>query len=102
MKKSIKRTLMIGGGIAAVAAVGIIGFVYGHKPKPGIPCPRSLVRADGVPKTAFNSAPRANLQCIVQLVYYSIKNRKIKIYYPYEMNGKFYTGSRNIRPAKSA
>lgn len=41
----IKRTLMITGGIAAVAAVGTIGFVYGYKPKPGIPCQRSIPRA---------------------------------------------------------
>lgn len=86
MKIKTKKALLIGGSIVAAGIVGTACYVLGHTPKPGIPCSRSTMRADGIPKVAFDKPWKANLRTIVQFV------RHGEVCTSYEINGKFYTG----------
>lgn len=85
-KKNIKKGAKIAGIALGLTAVAGIAFVYGYTPKPGSDSPRALLRLDGVPKKAFKTARRANLQCIIQLVRYG------ELCLSYRVGDKFYTG----------
>lgn len=88
MEKKTKRriaatvTAVVGTATAAVAA-----YVFGHKPDIVTkPCYRSLHRADGRPKVAFDTAWRANWQSVKQLFLHG------EVCNSYQVNDKFYTG----------
>lgn len=74
-------------GVAGVAAATTVCYAVGHTPaKVTNPCPRTFMRKDGIPKIAFSTAWRANLQAAYQFFRYGA------ICNPYEAFGKFYTG----------
>lgn len=86
-KKKIKKVSIGIGVVAGTAFVGIACYVFGHRPvKVKNPCPRTFMRADGVPKKAYDKPWRANWQTVVQLV------RHGEVCNSYEANGKYYTG----------
>ena len=85
-KKRLKKVGIGAGFFLGVVTVGTFGYVLGYKPKDGIPCSRSVMRADGVPKKAFDSAIRANCQSVIQFVFHG------EICRPYKIGNKFYTG----------
>lgn len=90
MDEKTKQRLKKAGKVAlySVAAVGAIATiaVVCYQPKEGKHSPRSLVRSDGIPKKAFKSRIRANLQSILQLVKHG------ELCMPYKVKDKYYTG----------
>lgn len=67
-------------------------YVFGHKPDVvKHPCKRSTFRKDGKPKVAFDTAYRANLQTIIQLLFYG------ELCNSYQVGGKYYTGHSSRR-----
>lgn len=100
-KKKLKISAYIAGGLVLTLAAGTAAYVFGHKPAKVLnPCFRSCHRADGCAKKAFNSAWRANLQSLLQVVRYG------EVCNAYQVGNKFYTGHsktafcRNINPFK--
>lgn len=90
-KATIKIVLKIGGytlvGTLAVAAVGTLVYVFGHKPDVvSEPCFRSRHRADGRPKKAFGTPQEANWQSVKQFVRYG------EVCNSYQVDDKYYTG----------
>lgn len=70
MKSNIKYIPAICAGVGLLAMGSIAGWVMLHEPVEGNHNFRSTHRKDGTPKLMFNSAPRANLQCIIQALKY--------------------------------
>lgn len=81
----------------AGVAVAVAGaYVCLHKPAVvNNSCWRSTHRADGRPKKSFDSAARANLQSLIQLL------RHGEICNSYKVGDKYYTGHSNKTPIKS-
>lgn len=88
MEKKKKKKIVIGiATIAGAAAAAVAAYVFGHKPDIVTnPCYRSLHRADGRPKVAFDSAWRANWQSVKQLLFHG------EVCNSYQVNDKYYTG----------
>ena len=83
VKKCLKTTALLAGTTTAAVAL----YVIGHKPDVVTnPCFRSLHRADGRPKIAFDTAWRANLQSVKQFFLHG------EVCNSYQVNDKFYTG----------
>jgi len=86
-KKKLVSATVAGAGLAAL---GMGSYVLLNKPEIVTnPCRRTFMRSDGRPKVAFDSAWRANFQSLVQLICHA------EICYPYEANGKYYTGHKS-------
>ncbi|OYP61054.1 hypothetical protein [Prevotella sp. P2-180] len=101
-KRKTAKKIFIGiGAVAGVSILAIGGYVLFHKP-PVVrnPCQRSLFRADGIPKVAYDKAWKANLQSFLQFVNYG------EICNSYQVGESFYTGHskyakyRSINPFK--
>lgn len=82
LKKVGKVALYSAAAVGTLTAIAVVCY----QPKEGKHSPRSLVRNDGIPKKAFNSRIRANLQCLLQLV----KHGELCV--PYKIKDKYYTG----------
>lgn len=69
-KMSTKKKVIIGVSIAAsVAIVG--GLIWGCRPlQDGVPCERSLVRADGKPKVCYATNLGARLKALWDTIYF--------------------------------
>lgn len=93
MAKEIKTIGCIAGGILAVPALGVLAYVFGHKPDVVVNvCYRSCHRADGRPKVAFDKAYKANWRSLTQLVLH------LEVCNSYQVGDKFYTGhSKNAK-----
>lgn len=88
--------LAVVGGSAAMAALGVVCYVYGHKPdEVKRPCWRTFHRADGKPKKSFDSAAAANWQSVKQLFL------KGEVCNPYQADGKYYTGHSKYASVRS-
>ena len=84
-KKDKKRIAYL--GVATLAVAGVGAYVLGHTPtKVENPSPRAFVRADGIPKIAFDKPWKANWQTVKQLFRYG------EVCNSYQAGGKFYTG----------
>lgn len=74
-------------GAAAIVTTGALAYIYCHKPDVvSEPCFRSLHRADGRPKKAFDTPQKANLQSVKQFVKYG------EVCNSYQVDDKYYTG----------
>lgn len=85
-KSRIKTGLKVAGIAAGAAVIAGTLYVVAYPPRQGKNSPRSIYRADGVPKKAFDSRIRANLQSLIQLV------RHGELCLPYKIGDKYYTG----------
>lgn len=95
-KKKIKKIACVAAGCAAAAGLGLIAFVYGHKPDVvNNPCFRSTHRADGKPKKPFNTAKEANMQSLKQFF------RHGEVCNSYQVGDKYYTGHSNTAPFRN-
>ncbi len=82
-----KAALYIIGGVATLVTLGAVGYVCYHKPDVvKNPCRRTFFRSDGVAKKCFDTAAKANLQTLKQLILHG------EVCNSYEANGKYYTG----------
>jgi hypothetical protein len=87
VKKKKKKIVATVAAVVGTATAVVATYVFGHKPNVVTkPCYRSLHRADGRPKIAFDSAWRANWQSVKQLFLHG------EVCNSYQVNDKFYTG----------
>lgn len=87
VKKKKKKIVATVAAVVGTATAVVATYVFGHKPNVVTkPCYRSLHRADGRPKIAFDSAWRANWQSVKQLILHG------EVCNSYQVNDKFYTG----------
>lgn len=87
-KKTINKTLKAVAIVSATVSFLALGYVLLNKPGAGKGNFRSTHRSDGRPKLAFKTRERANLQALKQLLQHG------EVCYPYEVDGKYYTGHR--------
>ena len=86
-KKTLTKIGICVGAVATISLLAVGGYVVFHKPSVvRNPCQRSFVRADGIPKVAFDKAWKANLQSVIQLVHYG------EICNSYQVGESYYTG----------
>lgn len=96
----IKKTAcaVVEAGVTTIVSSALGSTIYVVCNKPSVvtnPCRRTFYREDGVPKKAFDTAWRANLQVVKQLFLHG------EVCNPYQANGKYYTGHSKYAPIKS-
>jgi hypothetical protein len=87
-KSKLGFVLKAGAILLGSAMVFGVAYVLFNKPSVGKNSPRSIYRADGKPKVAFDTPQRANFQALKQLIKYG------ELCHPYRIGDKYYTGHR--------
>lgn len=88
-RKGLRKTVTACCGVAALGVAGVIAWAALHKPAEGNHSFRSTHRSDGRRKVAFDTAFRANIQCVLQLVAHG------EVCHSYEEPEGFFTGHRH-------
>lgn len=72
-KPWLKTAGLVLGCATALCVAGVVGWAAAHQPEEGKHNYRATHRKDGRRKIVFDTAFRANIQCVVQLLVYHEK-----------------------------